>query len=210
MKTFTSECQKIKNLPPGKKLPYIWEYYKIHLFLMLFAVFFFFYFLFPLFRKMRETTVLSLAIIDSTESAKMSTSQLEEDYLAALPEHTAQDRVLIDASGSSSNTSSSSEIKLTILLSSVGENDLIICSQEVFDRFHKENAFLDLTAYAAQLPEDAVTFSSVAIDLSSCDGWQQYGYTSYSPVYACIPVSCKSPERAIRFLQFLYENASES
>ena len=210
MKTFTSECQKIKNLPPGKKLPYIWEYYKIHLFLMLFAVFFFFYFLFPLFGKMRETTVLSLAIIDSTESAKMSTSQLEEDYLAALPEHTAQDRVLIDASGSSSNTSSSSEIKLTILLSSVGENDLIICSQEVFDRFHKENAFLDLTAYAAQLPEDAVTFSSVAIDLSSCDGWQQYGYTSYSPVYACIPVSCKSPERAIRFLQFLYDIASES
>lgn len=210
MKTFTSECQKIKNLPPGKKLPYIWEYYKIHLFLILFAVFFFFYFLFPLFGKMRETTVLSLAIIDSTESAKMSTSQLEEDYLAALPEHTAQDRVLIDASGSSSNTSSSSEIKLTILLSSVGENDLIICSQEVFDRFHKENAFLDLTVYAAQLPEDAVTFSSVAIDLSSCGGWQQYGYTSYSPVYACIPVSCKSPERAIRFLQFLYGNASEA
>ena len=210
MKTFTSECQKIKNLPPGKKLPYIWEYYKIHLFLILFAVFFFFYFLFPLFGKLRENTVLSLAIIDSTESAKMSTSQLEEDYLAALPEHTVQDRILIDASGSSSNTSSSSEIKLTILLSSVGENDLVICNQEVFDRFHKENAFLDLTAYDAQLPEDAVTFSSVAIDLSSCDGWQQYGYTSYSPVYACIPVSCKSPERAIRFLQFLYENASES
>ena len=210
MKTFTSECQKIKNLPPGKRLSYIWEYYKIHLFLILFAVFFFFYFLFPLFGKMRENTMLSLAIIDSTESAKMSTSQLEEDYLTTLPEHTAQDRVLIDASGSSSNTSSSSEIKLTILLSSVGENDLVICSQEVFDRFHKENAFLDLTAYDAQLPEDAVTFSSVAIDLSSCDRWQQYGYTSYSPVYACIPVSCKSPERAIRFLQFLYGNASES
>lgn len=210
MKTFTSECQKIKNLPPGKRLSYIWEYYKIHLFLILFAVFFFFYFLFPLFGKMKENTVLSLAIIDSTESAKMSTSQLEEDYLAALPEHTAQDCVLIDASGSNSNTSSSSEIKLTILLSSVGENDLVICNQEVFDRFHKENAFLDLTAYDAQLPEDAVTFSSVAIDLSSCDGWQRYGYTSYSPVYACIPVSCKSPERAIRFLQFLYENASES
>lgn len=210
MKTFTSEFQKIKKLPPGKKMPYIWEYYKIHLLLILFAIFFFIYFIFPLFGNMRENTVLSLAIIDSTESAKMSTSQLEEDYLTTLPEHTAQDHVLIDASGSSSSTSSSSEIKLTILLSSVGENDLVICNQEVFDRFHQENAFLDLTAYAAQLPEDAVTFSSVAIDLSSCHGWQDYGYTSYSPVYACIPVSCKSPERAIRFLQFLYENASES
>ena len=204
MKTFSSEYQKIKKLPPKKRLPYIWEYYKIHLFLVLFAVFFFFYFIFPLFGKMRENTVLSIAIIDSTETAKMSTSQLEEAYLAALPDHTAQDRVLIDVSGSSSNTSSSSEIKLTILLSSVGENDLIICNQEVFDRFHKEGAFLNLTAYSAQLPDDAVMFSSVAIDLSSCDGWQQYGYTSYSPVYACIPVSCKSPERAIRFIEYLY------
>ena len=210
MKTFTSECQKIKNLPPGKKLPYIWEYYKIHLILVLFAIFFFFYFLFPLFGKWRENAMLSIAIIDSTENAKVSTSQLEEDYLATLSGHTDHDRVLIDVSGSSSNTSSSSEIKLTILLSSVGENDLIICNQEVFDRFHKEGAFLDLTAYSTQLPDDAVVFSSVAIDLSSCAGWQQYGYTSYSPVYACIPVSCKHPEQALHFINFLYENASDS
>ena len=204
MKTFTSEYQKMKKLPPGQRLPYIWEYYKIHLFLILFAIFFFLYFIFPLFGNMKKNTVLSLAIIDSTESAKTSTSQLEEDYLSVLPAHTAHDHVLIDVSGSSSNTSSSSEIKLTILLSSVGENDLIICNQEVFDRFHKEGAFLDLTAYSAQLPDDAVIVSSVAIDLSSCVGWQQYGYTSYSPVYACIPVSCKSPERAIRFIEYLY------
>ena len=204
MKTFASEYQKIKKLPPGEKLPYIWEYYKIHLFLILFAVFFFFYFIFPLLGNMRKNTVLSLAIIDSTETSKMDTSQLEEDYLSSLPDHTAQDRVLIDVSGSSSNASSSSEIKLTILLSSVGENDLVICNQEVFDRFNKEGAFLDLTAYSAQLPDDAVMFSSVAIDLSSCAGWQQYGYTSYSPIYACIPVSCKFPERAIRFIEYLY------
>ena len=210
MKTFTSECRKIKKLPPGKKLPYLWEYYKIHLFLILFAIFFFFYFIFPLFGKLRENTVLSIAIIDSTESAKASTAQLENDYLAAIPDHTSCDRVIIDVSGSSSNTSSSSEIKLTILLSSVGENDLVICNQDVYDRFNEEGAFLDLTAYGAQLPADAVMFSTTSIDLSSSAAWQAYGYTSYSPVYACIPVSCKHPERAIQFLDFLYENASES
>lgn len=192
MKTFSSEYKKIKKLPPGKKLPYIWEYYKIHLFLILFAVFFFFYFLFPLFGNMRENTVLSLAIIDSTEAAKASTSQLENDYLATLSDRTVHDRVLIDVSGSSSNTSSSSEIKLTILLSSVGENDLVICNQEVFERFNEEGAFL------------------TSMDLSDCTAWQAYGYTSYSPVYACIPVSCKSPERATRFIDFLYENTSGS
>lgn len=210
MKTFASEYQKIKKLPPGKKLPYIWEYYKIHLFLILFAVFFFFYFVFPLFGNMRENTVLSLAIIDSTETAKASTSPLENDYLETFSNRTDHDRVLIDVSGSSSNTSSSSEIKLTILLSSVGENDLIICNQEVLERFNEEGAFLDLTAYSAQLPDDAVIVSSVAIDLSSCAGWQQYGYTSYSPVYACIPVSCKHPEYALHFIDFLYGNAPES
>lgn len=210
MKTFASEYQKIKKLPPGEKLPYIWEYYKIHLLLILFAIFFFFYFIFPVFGSMGENTVLSIAIIDSTEAARAGTSQLETDYLATLSSHTDRDRVLIDVSGSSSNTSSSSEIKLTILLSSVGENDLIICNQEVYDRFNKEGAFLDLTAYSAQLPADAVMFSTNAINLSFCTAWQAYGYTSYSPVYACIPVSCKHPERATAFLYFLYENASES
>ena len=192
MKTFSSEWQKIKKLPPGKKLPYLWEYYKIHILLILFAIFFFFYFLFPLFGKWREHTVLSIAIIDSTETAKISTSQLEEDYLAALPGRTEHDRVLIDVSGSSSNTSSSSEIKLTILLSSVGENDLVICSQEVFERFNEAGAFL------------------TSMELDDCAAWQAYGYTSYSPVYACIPVSCRHPERASQFIDFLYENALES
>lgn len=210
MKTFSSEWHKIKELPREKRWAYIWEYYKIHLLLILFAIFFFFYFIFPVFGKFRENTVLSVAIIDSTEAAKAGTSQLETDYLAALPGRADHDRVLIDVSGSSSNTSSSSEIKLTILLSSVGENDLIICNQEIYDRFHQEGAFLDLTAYSAQLPTDAVLFSTDAIDLSSCTAWQAYGYTSYSPVYACIPVSCKHPERATAFLYFLYENASES
>lgn len=210
MKTFTSEYEKIKNLPPGKKLPYIWEYYKIHLFLILFAVFFFFYFLFPLFGKMRENTVLSLAIIDSTEAAKAGTEKLEKEYLAFLSEPADHASILIDVSGSSSNTSSSSEIKLTILLSSVGENDLIICNQAVYDRFNKEGAFLDLTAYSAQLPDDAVMLTTTAIDLTSSITWQSYGYTSYSPVYACIPVSCKHPEQVLHFIDFLYENASGS
>lgn len=192
MKTFASECEKIKKIPPGKKLPYIWEYYKIHLFLIIFAIFFFFYFIFPVFGKLRENTVLSIAIIDSTEAAKASTSQLENDYLATFSDRTDHDRVLIDVSGSSSNTSSSSEIKLTILLSSVGENDLVICNQEVYDRFNREGAFL------------------TSMDLSDCTVWQAYGYTSYSPVYACIPVSCKHPERATHFIDFLYKNASES
>lgn len=203
MKTFSSEWHKMKELPRGKRWAYIWGYYKIHLLLILFAIFFFFYFIFPVFGSMRENTILSIAIIDSTAAAKAGTSQLETDYLAALPGRTDHDRVLIDVSGSS-NTSSSSEIKLTILLSSVGENDLIICDQEVYDRFHKEGAFLDLTSCSAQLPADAVMFSTDAFDLSSCTTWQTYGYTSYSPVYACIPVSCKSPERAIRFIEYLY------
>ena len=200
----------MKELPRGKRWAYIWEYYKIHLLLILFAIFFFFYFIFPVFGSMRENTILSIAIIDSTEAAKAGTSQLETDYLATLPGRTDHDRVLIDVSGSSSNTSSSSEIKLTILLSSVGENDLIICNQEVYDRFNKDGAFLDLTSCSAQLPADAVMFSANAVDLSSCTAWQAYGYTSYSPVYACIPASCKHPERATAFIDFLYKNASES
>ena len=205
MKRIRSELHKIRQLPPGKRLCYLWDYYKIHFFFLLFFLVFFFYFLFPLFTAPKKNTILSLAIIDSSESAKTDTSALSGIALAALDADLEKDQIQIDTSGTTYDTSSSSTIKVAILLSSVGENDIVICGKELYEQYNAQGAFLDPASYDETLSSsasDAVTGN--AFDLSQCQNWISLGCTDYTPVYACIPVSSKHPERAITFLNFLY------
>lgn len=205
MKQIKSELHKIRHLPPGKRLCYLWDYYKIHFFFLLFFLVFFFYFLFPLFTTPKKNTILSLAIIDSSEHAKTDTSALSGMALATLDADPEKDQIQIDTSGTTYDTSSSSTIKVAILLSSVGENDIVICNKELYEQYNAQGAFLDPASCGETLfssASDAVIGN--ALDLSQCQNWISLGYTDYTPVYACIPVSCKHPERAITFLNDLY------
>ncbi len=208
MERIKSELSKIRKLPPGKKLCYIWDYYKIHFFFLIFFLVFFFYFLFPLFAAPKKNTILSLAIIDSSEPAKTDTSALNEMALPALGGNSSVDQIKIDTSGTTYDTSSSSTIKIAILLSSVGENDVIICNKELYEQYNENGAFLDLSTLKKEgLSANALyALSANATDLSNCQKWLSLGYTDYTPVYACIPVSCKNTERAIAFINFLYSD----
>ena len=107
------------------------------------------------------------------------------DLTSLLGGNTKYDAVHIDTSGTTYDTSSSSTIKLSILLSSVGENDIVICGKELYEKYNSKGAF------------------SNACDISNCSQWVSYGYTDYSGVYACIPVSCKHPKQAAKVIDYL-------
>ena len=188
-----------------KKISYLWDYYKVHLFVILFFLLFFFYFLVPLFDGFGKDTLLSIAIIDSSGKAKNDTSELSNALMTYLDCDEKKDRVLIDTSGTTADSSSSSTIKVTILLSAAGENDIVICNQELYEKFNAEGAFLNLDAIAETLSADVYNASiGTAVDLTGSTIWNSLGYTDYTPVYACIPVSCKNPARAALFLNYLY------
>jgi len=205
MKYARQKLQKIKQLPFQKRMIYIWDYYKAPIFLSVFIIIFFCYFLLPIFLNMGKNTVMSLAIIDSSQSAKTDTSELSAGLLSYLDGNSKKDIILIDTSGGTYDTSSSSTIKNAILLSSVGENDIVICNEELYHTYDSKGAFLDWDLLSDNLlPEASANISGTAYDLSSCPKWQKLSYTDYQPVYACIPVSCKHPERAIAFINYLY------
>ena len=145
---------------------------------------FFCYFILPLLSP-KKNSLLSIAIIDSNQIAKNSTSELTNDLLSLLNGDSSQDTISIDTSGGTYDKSSTSTIKLSILLSSVGENDIIICGKELYEEYNSKGAF------------------SSAYDISSSSVWKAYGYTDYSPIYACIPVSCKNPEQAAKTIEYL-------
>ncbi len=207
MMQIKSELAKIRKLPTGKRLSYLWDYYRIHFFLILFFLVFFFFFLFPLFSQPKKNTILSLAIIDSSQTAKSDTSALNEMILDHLGENSETEKVQIDTSGTTYDSSSSSTIKTAILLSSVGENDIVICGKDLYEQYAKENAFLSPASLGKKLsPAAASAVDENAVDLSSCKKWSALGYTDYTPVYLCIPVSCKHPELAADVLNFLFSD----
>lgn len=174
----------MKNLSFKQRIVYLWDYYRYHALIVIFCIVFFCYFLSPLLAT-KKHDLLSIAIIDSTQTAKEDCSALSDDLTSLLGGNTKYDAVHIDTSGTTYDTSSSSTIKLSILLSSVGENDIVICGKELYEKYNSKGAF------------------SNACDISNCSQWVSYGYTDYSSVYACIPVSCKHPKQAAKVIDYL-------
>jgi len=194
----------MKHLSFKKRIEYLWDYYRFHALVIIFCIVFFCYFLSPLLAE-KKHPLLSFAIIDSTQTAKDDSSALSDDLVTFLNGDIATDVISIDTSGGTYDSSSSSTIKLSILLSSVGENDIIICNKDLYEQYDKKGAFIDLNELSDTLSSEALSHvSGTACDLSSCSKWIAYGYTDYSPVYLCIPVSCEQPEQAAKAINYLF------
>lgn len=194
----------MKHLSLKQRIEYFWDYYRFHVFIVIFGILFFCYFLSPLFEQ-KKNPLLSFAIIDSTQTAKEDSSALSDDLVSYLNGDTENDVIHVDTSGGTYDTSSSSTIKLSILLTSVGENDLIICNEKLYEQYDAKGAFLNLDDISDSLSSEALSYiSGTACDLSSCTKWAAYGYTDYSPVYLCIPVSCKHPDLAAEAINYLF------
>ena len=155
----------MKNLSFKQRIVYLWDYYRYHALIVIFCIVFFCYFLSPLLAT-KKHDLLSIAIIDSTQTAKEDCSALSDDLTSLLGGNTKYDAVHIDTSGTTYDTSSSSTIKL-------------------YEKYNSKGAF------------------SNACDISNCSQWVSYGYTDYSGVYACIPVSCKHPKQAAKVIDYL-------
>lgn len=59
----------MKNLSFKQRIVYLWDYYRYHALIVIFCIVFFCYFLSPLLAT-KKHDLLSIAIIDSTQTAK--------------------------------------------------------------------------------------------------------------------------------------------
>lgn len=198
---------KIKGLSPKEKMVYLWDYYRYYLFGAIFLTFLFLYFMFPVIQNAGKHPILSIAIIDSTVSAKNSTVTLQDDILNTLAPLDTKAYILIDTAASSSEDSTDSVIKETMTLSSVSENDIVICSKDTYERYAAEGAFLN---WESVLGASYTTYSQY-IDgeimyLDESSYWKTLGYTDYSPVYACILNQAPHTDNIKSFVSILYDN----
>lgn len=195
----------IRSLRGKKRLEYLWAYYRFVIVIVL-AVLFAVCTIGTMVRNMSQNPVLSIVIVDAVQDDSESDENLEEsirNYIGAEGKH---DQVQIDTSVSSADTDENTA-KLTVAMSSVSDNDVIICNQTVYDKFKEAGAFKDPKEVLGDTYSEFVPYmTNGVIDISKCPGWTEEMLT-YSPAYVCVLNSSPHEEQAAVFMEYLLDGA---
>lgn len=176
--------ETIRRLKGKARLEYIWEYYRFLLVFVIAAVLVISTVV-TMIRGAQQNIVLSIAIVDADQQTGLTNIELEEQLRTALklPEN---ERVKIDTAASTAETEEN-EAKLTMVMSPVSENDIVICSQEVYDKYKETGVFKE--------PEEVLGeetgiykryMTNGQLDLSKCPEQESTGCVSYNPAYILV------------------------
>lgn len=149
-----SELGKLKKMSGKDKVWYIWEYYKLHM-LALALIIFVFYIIGTIFYQRSFTTRLYTIIVNNTNAAGATTTQLDEDFKAYMG-YGEKDRIetdptlYIDTDNMGSEFSYASLAKVSALVGSKGL-DVMVSDSATVDHYAGLNGMADLSQV---LPEE--------------------------------------------------------
>lgn len=194
------EWQTIKNLKGKKRLEYLWAYYKFVLVILIIAILAG-YMVYTMVSNMNRNKILSVAVVDSILQDQETIDQMETDLLEYIGAKGKHDEVQIDASISSAEDQANTT-KLTLSILPTGENDIVICGQEVYDRFKEQGAFTPIEEILGGSYSEYEEFmTNGEIDLSKCEEWNDI--ITYSPAYVCVLADSGHPDETLAFLSYL-------
>ncbi len=194
-----------KDLNFKQKLSYIYDYYRYYFYIFIVLLVMFFYFLVPIFNNFKYNTVLSLAIVDCNMNKRLDTKSLETDLLKELNSTDKYDKIFIDTSKSTIDTENNS-VNVTVAFSIASGNDIIVCDEKTYQKYKDLNAFQswqDFLGDDYKKYQDYIDNDKLLLDKST--KWADYGYTSYSPVYAVILSSPTNPNNIHSFATLLFD-----
>lgn len=146
------QWQKFWALPKGERFWYIWEYYKIHIFVFLAICFIIFMFVDAIVKGTRHTVVEGALLNINYESLDLTA--IEDDYVEKLGLNTKRNIVTIqDALYQTTGNSDYSASSLTAIIGSIElrELDFIITEDVGLNHFGGAGYYADLSE---TLPED--------------------------------------------------------
>lgn len=136
------QWETIRTLHGKKRLEHLWTYYKFVLVLLLAAV------LVlctagVMIRNSLNHTVLSVVIVDAARTDGAAARELEEELLDLLGFHGKHDHIEVVLSATSKNTEENIA-KLRVALSSVSGADVVICGEDVYEEYSRQDAFAEI------------------------------------------------------------------
>ena len=179
------QWETIRTLHGKKRLEHLWAYYKFVPVLLLAAV------LVlctagVMIRNSLNHTVLSVVIVDAARTDGAAARELEEELLDLLDFHGKHDHIEVVLSATSKNTEENIA-KLRVALSSVSGADVVICGEDVYEEYSRQDAFAEIEVpsedgHAAGGDHAAVKKLDLAEHMESVFS----EYIGYSP--ACLSV----------------------
>lgn len=176
--------ETIKRLKGTARREYIWEYYNF-LVVFVIAAALVISTIVTMVRNSQQNIVLSIAIVDADKQTDQTNTELEEQIRNCL-KLSENERVQIDTAASTVETEEN-KAKLTMVMSPVSENDIVICGQEVYDKYKETGVFKEPNE---MLGEDAGKYerymTNGQLDLSKCHNKEISGCVSYNPAYILV------------------------
>lgn len=196
------QWETIKSLKGRKKWEYLWTYYKSYL-IMAGAVIFVLYAACVMIHNLMEETVLSIVFIDAGSRLKESEESIEQQ-IANQMGLSDWERVEINTSVISADTEENIA-KMTVELSTVSGNDLVICDEEVYKKYKNAGAFADIEKVLGGEYGKYVSYMEQGeLDLSKAPKKTESEDLAYSPAYICVLKNTEHIEEIKEFLQCIY------
>ena len=93
-------------------------------------------------------------------------------------------------------------MKLRVALSTAGEADVAVCSEEVYEEYAAQGAFADLEGVLGDAYDScAACMTDGQIDLTKCPDSFLDQYVGYSPAYLCVLSHSENTETAARLIE---------
>lgn len=196
------EFQKLKSMNLREKVEYLWTYYKIWLvvlvaFIMVVST------IVTMVRNGMKDELLSIAIMDSDMNVQEQIDQMTDELTADIGTGDPYETITVDTSAGSGDDYA--DVIKRMVLTASGTVDLFICDQEIYEEYDGQGAFRD---WSEILGDDYAQYEPYmtdgVLDLSKSERWQEYGITSYEPVYAGILASSEKDENLRAFAEFFF------
>lgn len=229
------QWQKFNALPRGERFWYIWEYYKVHIFLMIGAVIFLYMAIASIIEG-TKTTILEGVMININYEA-LDTAFMTTDYLESRDIGTDRNLVNLDT-GLYINASSTGDYELASLtkvtaLMQLKELDYIITEEYGMEYYAPDGIFADLSEV---LPDDLYQYfeendlivyadvitaiddegnatdyesrpAAILLNGSYCD--EQLGFLNEN-VYFCILFNTQKLDELLYYIPYLFQIETSS
>lgn len=185
----------------GKKLEYLWMYYKSWLFaaLVLAGVIC----LGATMYKGMHTKVLLNAVVIGGDSQKAEWLTESFSQYAGIEEKDGEVRVRANIPDDKGGTTS--KTALTTLMGADAV-DVLVCSESVFEEYADQDGFLDMEGLLGEKKADyGEAVSDYGVLLASGNILERESMTSYDKIYAAVPVNSQNPEMAAKFIEYLLQ-----
>ena len=185
----------------GKKLEYLWMYYKSWLFaaVILAGVIC----LGVSMYKGMHTKILLNAVVIGGDSQKAE--WLEESFARYAGFEEKDGVVRVRANIPDDKGGATSKTALTTLM---GANavDVLVCSESVFQEYAVQDGFLNMEEFLGEKAADyGEAVSDYGVLLSSGNILEQEDMTSYDKIYVAVPVNSQNMENAAKFIEYLQQ-----